>query len=322
LSTTAASLSGTLAVTGTSTLSSALTVTGGTASYSPSALPTPTISTTTTGAINGAFTSLKLAARGQAGQDQSIAITNVPTADGDSAIALTTYNAYAYSEKVRITSAGNVGIGTSTPDTLLTLGTTARTDNTAGIKIFRGGGSASYATYGFAGNAVINSVGGDLVIQRESSERARFTTEGLCFNGDFAAANALDDYEEGTWTMGVSFGGASVDVTYANNTGTYTKVGRKVTVNGYLGLSSKGSSTGAAVITGLPFAIPNVLGNYAAASVYLDKVAFANQYQAIGNINTANVGFSEITEAGAVSALNDADFANNSEIIINFTYLV
>jgi hypothetical protein len=34
-------------------------------------------------------------------------------------------------------------------------------------------------------------------------------TGGLTFNGtDTAAANALDDYEEGTWTMGVSFGGA------------------------------------------------------------------------------------------------------------------
>ena len=33
-----------------------------------------------------------------------------------------------------------------------------------------------------------------------SSEIARFTTDGLTFNGDTSAANALDDYEEGTWT--------------------------------------------------------------------------------------------------------------------------
>jgi hypothetical protein len=30
--------------------------------------------------------------------------------------------------------------------------------------------------------------------------RGRWTTDGLCFGSDTAAANALDDYEEGTWT--------------------------------------------------------------------------------------------------------------------------
>jgi hypothetical protein len=30
--------------------------------------------------------------------------------------------------------------------------------------------------------------------------RGRWTTDGLCFGTDTAAANALDDYEEGTWT--------------------------------------------------------------------------------------------------------------------------
>jgi hypothetical protein len=31
--------------------------------------------------------------------------------------------------------------------------------------------------------------------------RGRWTTDGLCFGSDTAAANALDDYEEGTWTL-------------------------------------------------------------------------------------------------------------------------
>jgi hypothetical protein len=30
--------------------------------------------------------------------------------------------------------------------------------------------------------------------------RGRWTTDGLCFGSDTAAADALDDYEEGTWT--------------------------------------------------------------------------------------------------------------------------
>ena len=84
-----------------------VTVTG-TASYSPSALPTASFNTTTTGTINAAYTSIHIGARGQFGQGQAVAITNVPTADGDSAMAFTTQNGYAYSEKMRITSAGNV----------------------------------------------------------------------------------------------------------------------------------------------------------------------------------------------------------------------
>lgn len=64
----------------------------------------------------------------------------------------------------------------------------------------------------------------------------------------------LNDYEEGTWTPEVAFGGASVGVTYAARQGRYTKVGRAVTVSFYILLSSKGSSAGNLSVTGLPFA--------------------------------------------------------------------
>ena len=50
---------------------------------------------------------------------------------------------------------------------------------------------------------------------------------GLTFNGDTATANALDDYEEGTFTPSVS--GFSVSGT-TTTSGTYVKVGRQVTV--------------------------------------------------------------------------------------------
>ena len=56
------------------------------------------------------------------------------------------------------------------------------------------------------------------------SEKMRILAAGgLTFNGDSAAANALDDYEEGTWTPSGTSGAFQVAV------GTYTKVGRCVT---------------------------------------------------------------------------------------------
>ena len=57
------------------------------------------------------------------------------------------------------------------------------------------------------------------------AERARFLSSGgLTFNGDTAAANALDDYEEGTWTPTSV---ANIDA-LTNVQGFYTKIGRMV----------------------------------------------------------------------------------------------
>jgi hypothetical protein len=53
---------------------------------------------------------------------------------------------------------------------------------------------------------------------------ASFTSNGLTFNGDTAAANALDDYEEGTWTPTQTVVGAVGSVISAN----YRKIGSLV----------------------------------------------------------------------------------------------
>jgi len=56
-------------------------------------------------------------------------------------------------------------------------------------------------------------------------------TVGICFGTDTAAANQLDDYEEGTFTPSYTVGGGgSVTGVTSTNIGTYTKVGRMVTV--------------------------------------------------------------------------------------------
>lgn len=65
--------------------------------------------------------------------------------------------------------------------------------------------------------------------------------------------------EEGTWTPGISFGGGSTGVTYDVHEGEYVKVGKLVTANFVMMLTSKGSSTGEASVTGLPFAASNTL---------------------------------------------------------------
>ena len=53
---------------------------------------------------------------------------------------------------------------------------------------------------------------------------------GISFNGDTAAANALDDYEEGSWTPDIRRNDGTVSATFTVGTGTatYVKIGRVV----------------------------------------------------------------------------------------------
>jgi hypothetical protein len=93
-------------------------------------------------------------------------------------------------------------------------------------------------------------------IYTSNSPRVRFDSDGLKFGTDSAAANALDDYEEGTWTPIVTAGITSPTYT-SNQYGYYTKVGNKVSIYFYLNLNG-GTPTGATVVFGgLPFTSAN-----------------------------------------------------------------
>ena len=74
------------------------------------------------------------------------------------------------------------------------------------------------------------------------------TGDGLTFNGDTAAANALDDYEEGSWTPTVP-GGGTMNIYNAS----YTKVGRLVTWWTYIYITSIPNNSTGFTIGGFPF---------------------------------------------------------------------
>lgn len=71
-----------------------------------------------------------------------------------------------------------------------------------------------------------------------------------------ADANTLDDYEEGTWTPVLTFATpGDLNVVYSIQYGSYTKIGRNVTVQCYINTSTFTHTTasGDMKITGLPF---------------------------------------------------------------------
>jgi len=66
-------------------------------------------------------------------------------------------------------------------------------------------------------------------------------------------ANTLDDYEEGSWTPQLKFGGNNTGMVNSVQYASYTKIGRVVHIQFRFSYSTKGSSTGDAQVTGLPF---------------------------------------------------------------------
>ena len=88
----------------------------------------------------------------------------------------------------------------------------------------------------------------DLSVISGASTYALIDSDGLKFNGDTAAANALDDYEEGTWTPTANQGCTGFTIQTAH----YVKIGRSVTLEVYLSAFT-GKNSSQLRIGGLPF---------------------------------------------------------------------
>ena len=103
----------------------------------------------------------------------------------------------------------------------------------------------------------------DMDFKINDSERIRILSSGgITFNGDTAAANALDDYEEGTWTPVVKYGGTGGTAysTGSANVATYTKIGRVVYIAADYEITNPSASndTNTVILTGLPFTSANI----------------------------------------------------------------
>ena len=79
------------------------------------------------------------------------------------------------------------------------------------------------------------------------------------------SSELLDDYEEGTWTPTYSGSNSNPTVSFTSQIARYTKVGRLVSVWGYLRVNSTSGGDGSLSIEGLPFTSANT--NYVAGTV-------------------------------------------------------
>jgi len=224
-----------------------------------------TIEDNTSGTVNSAFRIIAF--------NGTNFIQSGTNLDNDSASTLAFSTINGATEWARFDSSGRFMIGTTTEghpagDEL----TVSNTSGHAGISI-RSGTTSRGSVYFSDGTSGADEYRGAvnydhnenyLRFYTNGSERVRILSGGgITFNGDTATANALHDYEEGTFTAAAA-SSSSVAFQSSNDLCGYTKIGRQVTVTGQLLLVS--SPTGTNVRIGLPFTAAN-LGDDAGSSV-------------------------------------------------------
>jgi hypothetical protein len=249
----------------------------------------------------------------------------------------------AGTEDVRVTSAGDVGVGTSSPEAKFHISGTgdlyAKVESTgsqAGIKFETT--TAGTSEYGILADSSEVLRFYDF---KNGSEPVRFNRYGIGLGGttpssgmgiafpstqsDSSNANTLDDYEEGTWTPVLTAATtAPTGVTYdIYRQGRYTKVGRMVYVRATIVITSKGTGgVGDVLITGLPFAA----GDYSGYA-YVPVDAF---YYPAGGITGALSGviIDQQTQINltnpnnATSIIQWSTLSNSEKISINVVYQV
>jgi hypothetical protein len=167
--------------------------------------------------------------------------------------------AAGFVERVRVDTQGRLGIGTTNPGAYsgqLVVNISPSGDHLVFADDSTSSGAAA-ARLGCSGNNLVfkTNSGGSA-----ATERARITadaylrlasgTGGIQFNGDTASANALDDYEEGTWTITIATESGS-GYTLGSQFNRYVKVGNLVYVSFNVEFTAEGSGTIA--VFNLPF---------------------------------------------------------------------
>jgi hypothetical protein len=168
------------------------------------------------------------------------------------------------------------------------------------------------------GFEITNENGNYLNIKPNSSSNGITVLNGggLTFNGDTAAANALDDYEEGTWTP--SLGGTT---TYSAQAGQYTKVGNFVTVWSVMIVSVIGTGS-TTVMSGLPFTSAGGAAGIKSGSIYFSASStavtslFGSVYSAETTVDMRS------TTAAQASVASNAIFANGTRVDLTLSYSV
>jgi len=241
------------------------------------------------------------------------------------------------SARVHVDTSGNVGIGNTSPTAPLSFAETAGTAGAINkVALFSASGTATYG-FGVSSNQLDYVSGNNHVFwQRVSgtpTERARFTSDaylrmasgtgGIQFGGDTAAANALNDYEEGAWTLQFYDAVSGGNLSSTSFTAQYIKIGKVVHCWSFgTNISTAGLTAGNTLFFTLPFQSANATGLRGVGSVNFDNVTFATDYvnPQVG-ANASRGSFIKTTSGAADANLIVSNLSSGvSDYAMSFTY--
>jgi hypothetical protein len=215
--------------------------------------------------------------------------------------------------------------------------------NDTGIINADGAGSFNGTNLDATGNTISSTnTNGDIVIAPDGTGTVSITAAPIVPSGDRAdslgsATNSWDNvyadgltfddgsnimsvYEAGTWTPALNFNGGTTGITYSTQTGTYLRIGNLIQYNIAIVLTSKGTDTGLAQITGLSI----TPGDNSYGCLKYQKVTYSgvSVVALLRNSGGFNMLFQSLISAGAGSNLTDTNFANDTKLNISGTFTV
>jgi len=229
-------------------------------------------------------------------------------------------------ERVRIDSDGNIGVNINAPssmlhlfdggtDTGITLQSKVQANATASITLMSRKADNSNV------NAVLKNVDGKIQ-----------SSVGIMFGSDTADANALDDYEEGTFTPSYQTSNNDASsLTYGSSTlGSYIKIGRLIHFQLTVHLTSAAAGSGTPQIRGLPYtssdSVPNNQATRFTVSTYgVNFQGGAGQltHAYLPTVNVAYLQFLTTNDNGAWTVNSTSNFVvtNNTFVTIAGMYI-
>ena len=182
--------------------------------------------------------------------------------------------------------------------------------------------AATIPTNGIALSSGLNVADGDITMA--SGHGISFAATSNSSAGS-NITELLSDYEEGTWTIGLTDGTGDA-ISTSTSLGQYQLIGNQVFIKGYVVASSLNSGTGNVNMTGLPFTAQNNANYYNGVNIsYRQGFALPVAGRScvgyvVINTTTAWIGLEDSTSGS--SALQCSELSDSGGFMFNAHYTI